>query len=67
MVGRDACPFASAQGAGHFGPLIPFIEAAIRQGHDVLAHNSYRDAARRIAAELEALPSTDEALALIQG
>jgi len=28
--------FASTQGAGHFGPLIPFIEAAIRQRHEVL-------------------------------
>ena len=28
--------FASTQGAGHFGPLVPFIEAAARVGHDVL-------------------------------
>ncbi|MDQ3162180.1 MAG: glycosyltransferase [Actinomycetota bacterium] len=28
--------FASTQGAGHFGPLIPFIDAALRQGHQVL-------------------------------
>lgn len=28
--------FASTQGAGHFGPLIPFIEACLRRGDDVL-------------------------------
>ncbi len=28
--------FASTQGAGHFGPLIPFIDAASRRGHEVL-------------------------------
>lgn len=28
--------FASTQGAGHFNPLVPFIEAALRQGHEVL-------------------------------
>jgi UDP:flavonoid glycosyltransferase YjiC (YdhE family) len=28
--------FASTQGAGHFGPLIPFIDACERHGHDVL-------------------------------
>jgi len=28
--------FASTQGAGHFNPLVPFIDAALRQGHDVL-------------------------------
>jgi UDP:flavonoid glycosyltransferase YjiC (YdhE family) len=28
--------FASTQGAGHFGPLIPFLDAAVRTGHDVL-------------------------------
>jgi len=28
--------FASTQGAGHFGPLIPFIDAALRGGHEVL-------------------------------
>jgi hypothetical protein len=28
--------FASTQGAGHFGPLIPFIEACVRNGHDTL-------------------------------
>jgi Erythromycin biosynthesis protein CIII-like, C-terminal domain len=27
---------ASTQGAGHFGPLVPFLESAIRQGHEVL-------------------------------
>ena len=28
--------FASTQGAGHFGPLVPFIEACRRAGHEVL-------------------------------
>ena len=28
--------FASTQGAGHFGPLIPFIDAAVRAGHETL-------------------------------
>jgi hypothetical protein len=28
--------FASTQGAGHFGPLVPFLDAALRRGHDVL-------------------------------
>jgi UDP:flavonoid glycosyltransferase YjiC (YdhE family) len=28
--------FASTHGAGHFGPLIPFIDAAQRNGHEVL-------------------------------
>jgi UDP:flavonoid glycosyltransferase YjiC (YdhE family) len=28
--------FASTQGAGHFGPLVPFVEACVRQGHEVL-------------------------------
>lgn len=28
--------FASTQGAGHFRPLIPFIEAAARAGHETL-------------------------------
>jgi UDP-glucoronosyl and UDP-glucosyl transferase len=27
---------ASTQGAGHFGSLVPFLESAVRQGHDVL-------------------------------
>ncbi|HEX2052176.1 MAG TPA: glycosyltransferase [Actinomycetota bacterium] len=28
--------FASTAGAGHFGPLVPFVEGARRGGHDVL-------------------------------
>ena len=28
--------FASTQGAGHFGPMIPFIDACARNGHDAL-------------------------------
>jgi UDP:flavonoid glycosyltransferase YjiC (YdhE family) len=28
--------FASTQGAGHFGPLIPFIDACERNGHEIL-------------------------------
>lgn len=28
--------FASTQGAGHFHPLVPFIEAGLRDGHEVL-------------------------------
>jgi hypothetical protein len=28
--------FASTQGAGHFGPLVPFIEASQRRGHEIL-------------------------------
>lgn len=28
--------FASTRGAGHFGPLVPFAQAAERAGHDVL-------------------------------
>ena len=28
--------FASTQGAGHFGPLIPFIDACLRNGHEAL-------------------------------
>ena len=28
--------FASTQGAGHFGPLIPFIDACTRKGHEAL-------------------------------
>ena len=27
--------FASTHGAGHFGPLVPFIDACIRAGDDV--------------------------------
>jgi UDP-glucoronosyl and UDP-glucosyl transferase len=27
---------ASTHGSGHFGPLVPFLESAIRQGHEVL-------------------------------
>jgi UDP:flavonoid glycosyltransferase YjiC (YdhE family) len=28
--------FASTAGAGHFGPMVPFIRSALRGGHDVL-------------------------------
>jgi hypothetical protein len=28
--------FASTEGAGHFGPLIPFIDACERNGHELL-------------------------------
>jgi UDP:flavonoid glycosyltransferase YjiC (YdhE family) len=28
--------FASTRGAGHFNPLVPFVEAALRLGHEVL-------------------------------
>jgi UDP:flavonoid glycosyltransferase YjiC (YdhE family) len=28
--------FASTQGAGHFGPLIPFIDSCLTKGHEVL-------------------------------
>jgi UDP:flavonoid glycosyltransferase YjiC (YdhE family) len=28
--------FASTRGAGHFNPLVPFIEACVRGGHEVL-------------------------------
>ena len=28
--------FASIRGAGHFNPLVPFIEACVRSGHEVL-------------------------------
>jgi UDP:flavonoid glycosyltransferase YjiC (YdhE family) len=28
--------FASTRGAGHFNPLVPFIEAALREGHEIL-------------------------------
>jgi UDP:flavonoid glycosyltransferase YjiC (YdhE family) len=28
--------FASTRGAGHFNPLVPFVEAALRGGHEVL-------------------------------
>jgi UDP:flavonoid glycosyltransferase YjiC (YdhE family) len=28
--------FASTRGAGHFNPLVPFIESALRAGHDVM-------------------------------
>jgi hypothetical protein len=28
--------FASTRGAGHFNPLIPFVEAGLREGHEVL-------------------------------
>lgn len=28
--------FATTRGAGHFNPLVPFIEAALRRGHEVL-------------------------------
>jgi len=27
---------ASTHGAGHFGPLVPFVDACMRQGHEVL-------------------------------
>ena len=27
---------ASTQGSGHFGPLVPFLDAATRRGHEVL-------------------------------
>jgi hypothetical protein len=28
--------FASTHGAGHFGPLVPFLDACVRGGHEVL-------------------------------
>lgn len=28
--------FASTQGAGHFGALIPFVDASVRNGHEIL-------------------------------
>ena len=28
--------FASTRGAGHFNPLVPFIDACLRGGHEVL-------------------------------
>jgi UDP:flavonoid glycosyltransferase YjiC (YdhE family) len=28
--------FASTRGAGHFNPLVPFVEAALRGGHEVM-------------------------------
>jgi UDP:flavonoid glycosyltransferase YjiC (YdhE family) len=28
--------FASTHGAGHFGPLVPFLDACLRNGHEVL-------------------------------
>src|SRR5215218_1730626 len=28
--------FATGQGGGHFGPLVPFARAAVRAGHDVV-------------------------------
>jgi hypothetical protein len=28
--------FATTRGAGHFNPLVPFIDAALREGHEVL-------------------------------
>ena len=28
--------FASTHGAGHFGPLVPFMDACLRKGHEVL-------------------------------
>jgi UDP:flavonoid glycosyltransferase YjiC (YdhE family) len=28
--------FATTRGAGHFGPLVPFAQACVRAGHDVL-------------------------------
>jgi UDP:flavonoid glycosyltransferase YjiC (YdhE family) len=28
--------FASTRGAGHFNPLVPFIDASLRGGHEVL-------------------------------
>ena len=28
--------FASTRGAGHFNPLVPLIEAALRDGHEVV-------------------------------
>jgi UDP:flavonoid glycosyltransferase YjiC (YdhE family) len=28
--------FASTQGAGHFHPLVPFVDACLRRGHEVL-------------------------------
>ena len=28
--------FASTAGAGHFGPLVPWIDGALERGHEVL-------------------------------
>ncbi len=28
--------FATTRGAGHFNPLVPFIDAALREGHEIL-------------------------------
>ena len=28
--------FASTGGAGHFSPLLPWVEASLRRGHDIL-------------------------------
>ena len=35
-VGRVRVLFASTRGAGHFNPLVPFLDAARRLGHEVL-------------------------------
>jgi UDP:flavonoid glycosyltransferase YjiC (YdhE family) len=63
--------FASTRGAGHFNPLVPFIEAGRRKRHDVLVRaaaervledDANAAAAQRIADELRRLPPVDDAL-----
>jgi len=49
--------FATGQGGGHFGPLVPFARASMRLGHEVLvaAPGSARGMVERAGFDFHAL------------
>jgi len=51
--------FASTQGAGHFGPLIPFIDACVRNEHEILIVGPPTLKARGYAFRAGAVPPDD--------
>ena len=67
--------FASTQGAGHFNPLVPFIDAACGRGtrcswpapppHADMNQGSFGEAAQRVAREMAGLPPIDSAFAAL--
>ena len=48
--------FATTRGAGHFGPLVPFAQACVRAGHDVLIAGPASTAALAARAGLRFRP-----------
>src|SRR4051794_14325300 len=51
--------FASTRGAGHFGPLVPFAQALLRAGDDVLVAAPRSTAALVASAGLDLWPCDD--------